>query len=231
MKAAVLATAALLAPVSAGAQALRCAVPSGIDRPRPDRASPDQPRRVLPVAGYKLALTWSPQYCRSREGGFQCGEGNRFGFTLHGLWPDGPGREWPEYCAPAALLPDSVVRANICATPSAQLLQHEWAKHGTCMRGYGPVSYFARATGLYGKLRYPDMDALSRRRLKAGRLAAEMVRLNPGLAAEAIAVTTTRDGWLDEIWLCLDRRFRYVRCRPGTGVTPGSDIRIWRGRR
>jgi ribonuclease T2 len=34
------------------------------------------------------------------------------------------------------------------------------------------------------------------------------------------------------LWLCLDQRFRYIRCRPGSGgVTPGSDLQIWRGHR
>ena len=232
MKAALLGAVALLAPAVASGQALNCTVPARIERPRLDRASADQPRRVLPVGGYKLALTWNPQYCRSRAAreSFQCGTGTRFGFTLHGLWPDGPERQWPQYCRPAAVLPDAIVRANICATPSAQLLQHEWTKHGTCMPGYSPTGYFARATGLYARLRYPDMDALSRRRLKAGQFATEFARVNPGLPATAIGVIATRNGWLDELWLCLDRRFRYVRCRPGTGVTPGSDIQIWRGR-
>lgn len=222
----------MLVPAAAHAQAPACTVPTPIERPHPDRATLDQPQRLLPVGGYTLALTWSPQYCRGhREEAFQCGA-ERFGFTLHGLWPDGMGAQWPQYCRPAALLPDQVIRAHLCATPSAQLMQHEWAKHGTCMSGYRPASYFARSIGLYGKLRFPDMDALSRQPLRAGGLARTLAQLNPGLPADAIRVTTTRDGWLDELWLCLDRRFRYTRCRPGSGgATPGSDLHIWRGRR
>ena len=226
-------TAMLLAPAVAQAQAPSCTVPATIERPRPDLATAEQPRRLLPIGGYTLALTWSPQFCRGRQDvSFQCGGGTRFGFTLHGLWPDGEGRDWPQYCRPTALLPEPVIRAHLCATPSAQLMQHEWAKHGTCMAGYRPAGYFARSTGLFGKLRFPDMDALSRRPLKAGGLARVLARLNPGLPANAVRVTATRDGWLDELWLCLDRRFRYTRCRPGSGgVTPGSDLQIWRGRR
>ena len=228
----VVAVSLLLSPASVGAQALRCAAPTTIERPHVDRATPDQPRRLLPIGGYTLALTWSPQFCRTHgRDGFQCGGGNRFGFTLHGLWPDGQGRDWPQYCRPAALLAPPVIRGNLCATPSAQLLQHEWAKHGTCMAGYTPAAYIARSTGLYGRLRYPDLDALSRAPLTAGKLAREIARVNPGLPANAIRVTTTRDGWLDELWLCLDRRFRYERCRVGSGgVTPGSDLQVWRGR-
>lgn len=233
MRALALALAAVLAPTAAGAQALQCAVPDGVERPHLDRATADQPRRLLPIGGYTLALAWSPQFCRSsHDPSFQCGGSNRFGFTLHGLWPDGVGHDWPQYCRAAPLLPDAVVRANLCATPSAQLLQHEWAKHGTCLSGLRPADYFRRSTALYARLRYPDLDALSRANLKAGKLARAIAAVNPGLAANAIRVTATRDGWLDELWLCLDRRFRYVRCRAGSGgVTADSDLRIWRGHR
>ena len=223
-----------LVPAVAQAQAPNCSIPATIERPHPDLASADQPQRLLPIGGYTLALTWSPQFCRNRHDGndVQCGGGSRFGFTLHGLWPDGEGRDWPQYCHATALLPEPVIRAHLCATPSAQLMQHEWAKHGTCMAGYQPASYFARSTGLYGKLRFPDMDVLSRAPLRAGGLARVLARLNPGLPANAVRVTATRDGWLDELWLCLDRRFRYTRCRAGSGgVTPGSDLQVWRGRR
>ncbi|WP_419809274.1 ribonuclease T2 [Sphingomonas sp.] len=221
-------------PGVAEAQAYRCSVPAGVERPHADVASADQPQRLLPIGGYTLALTWAPEFCRRapRNARFQCGAGNRFGFTLHGLWPDGVGREWPQYCRSTALLPPRVIRANLCATPSAQLLQHEWAKHGTCMPGQTPATYFARSTGLYGRLRYPDMDALSRGRVTAGSLATALAAANPGLPAAAVRVTTTRQGWLDELWLCLDQRFRYERCHAdGGGVAATSTVKIWRGRR
>ncbi len=223
-------------PTIAQAQALQCSAPARIERPRPDGPSASQPRRVLPIGGYTLALTWSPRYCREHRGEpgarFQCGGGNRFGFTLHGLWPDGLGKDWPQYCRAAALLPRPVIRANLCATPSAQLLQHEWAKHGTCMTGYTPQRYLGRSTGLYGALRFPDMDALSRAPLTAGAFARAMAAVNPTLRAEAVRVTTDRRGWLDELWLCLDTRFRYARCRADSGGVPaGATVRIWRGGR
>ncbi|HEX8553770.1 MAG TPA: ribonuclease T [Sphingomonas sp.] len=228
--------AAFTLPGIAHAQALRCAVPTGPQRVRPDLASASQPKRVVPIGGYTLALTWNPQYCRGkardRSAAFQCGEGNSFGFTLHGLWPDGEGKEWPQYCRTTGLIPQPVIRGALCATPSAQLLQHEWAKHGTCMAGESPASYFRRATGLYGRVRYPDMDRLSRGMLTAGRLAKAIADANPGLSPQMMRITTSRGGWLDELWLCLDRRFRYARCPAHQGgVAPSTPIKVWRGRR
>lgn len=221
------------APAAAEAQSYRCAIPGGISRPRPDLPSASTPKRVLPIGGYTLALTWAPQYCHEhshdRSARFECGSGNRFGFTLHGLWPDGEGKDWPQYCAATGILPLATIRRNLCATPSAQLIQHEWAKHGSCM-GTTPAAYFQRSTGLYAKLRYPDMDALSRRPLTAAGLANEVSRANPGLPANAIRVTATKTGWLDELWLCLDKQFGYGRCAANSGGLKGDDpVKVWRG--
>ena len=228
-----LALVALALPGAASAQALQCAVSAAPIRVRPDLPSAREPSRNLPIGSYTLAISWSPQYCREHardaSARFQCGGGNRFGFTLHGLWPDGIGREWPQYCRRTTLLPDRLIRGMLCTTPSAQLLQHEWAKHGTCMP-VRPEQYFARSRELYAALRYPDMNALSRGPLTAGRLATAVARVNPGIRADMMRITATRQGWLDEIWLCLDKSFRYARCAPHAGgVDPGAAIRIWRG--
>nr|WP_176498385.1 ribonuclease T [Sphingomonas sp. HMP6] len=231
-----IAGAALIAlPGVAAAQSYQCTVPSTVPTPRPDLASASQPQRVRPITGYTLALTWAPQYChnnaRDASARFQCQSSNRFGFTLHGLWPDGVGKEWPQYCAATPLLPPAVIKRNLCATPSAQLLQHEWAKHGTCMQTT-PTDYFARSTGLYGKLRYPDMNALSRKPLNAGQFAAAFAASNPGVPANAVRVTANRKGWLDELWLCLDKTFAYARCEANSGgLAANASLKIWRGRR
>ena len=232
-----LAFAALVAaPSVASAQALRCTIPGSIATPHPDVPSAREPRRVLPIGSYTLAITWSPQFCYGKQGraagDVQCGGANRFGFTLHGLWPDGEGKTWPQYCAPAPILSQPEIRKNLCATPSAQLLQHEYAKHGTCM-GVPPAQYFARSTSLYAKLRYPDMDALSRRgSLTAGAFAAAFARANPGMSPRMLRVTATKSGWLDEVWLCLDTRFRRTICPAHQGGLPASaPLRIWRGGR
>ena len=231
-----IALAATLAPLPALAQAYQCAIPTRLPALRPDLPDAKQPKRLLPIGGYTLAISWSPEYCRGHAGeagsAFQCGGGNRFGFVLHGLWPDGEGKDWPQYCAPTSLLPEPVVRGALCATPSPQLLQHEWAKHGTCMPGLQPADYFRRSNAMYRKLHFPPMDMLSRRPLTAGRLAAAFARENPGMPARGMRVTTSKNGWLDEVWICLDKRFRYRPCPAHQGgVTTTTRVKVWRGAR
>lgn len=226
-----------LAPGAASAQAYSCAIPNAsLLTVRPDVASEKEPQRLLPIGHYTLAISWSPQYCRKPDAQsrsrFQCGGDSRFGFVLHGLWPDGVGKEWPQYCQATPLLSEKTLRANMCATPSAQLQQHEWSKHGTCMPGETPESYFRRSTSLFGRLRYPNMVALSRQPLSAGKLASAIARVNPGMSADMMRITTDRQGWLDEVWLCIDKSFRYARCPAHQGgVKTKAKVKIWRGRR
>lgn len=226
---------ALLAPLPVLAQALQCAVPSRLPEWRPEGPTEREPRRLIKTASYTLAVSWSPAFCRTRgdspNARFQCDSENRFGFVLHGLWPDGASKEWPQYCRAAPALSANVIRQNLCATPSAQLIQHEWAKHGTCMSAT-PEAYFSRSRALFDRLRFPDMRALSRRRgLTAGQVASAVARLNPGMTARSMRVTADKQGWLDELWICLDLKFRPVACPAHQGgLTPGKRIKIWRGR-
>ncbi|HEU4652097.1 MAG TPA: ribonuclease T, partial [Croceibacterium sp.] len=91
--AATLAALALL-PATAHAQAYQCHMPQGpVGVPAVPR---DGPVRQAPVTGYTLALTWSPEFCRTRAAAAvndrQCsGRFGRFGFVVHGLWPEGRG--------------------------------------------------------------------------------------------------------------------------------------------
>ena len=212
-----------LAPAAAWAQAQSCQVPAELPRPRPVLPRADEVRANVAVTGYTLALSWSPQYCRGRNDDTQCsGRVGRFGFILHGLWPEGSGRQWPQYCRPAQLLPPAVVRDNLCVTPSAQLMQHEWAKHGTCMTGEADA-YFRSARALYQQLTWPDMARLARSgRTHAGALVTAFTRSNPGLKPEMVRVRTGRGGWLTEVWICLDRRLAWTRCPAGKGGVPGT---------
>ncbi|MEK7342914.1 MAG: ribonuclease T2 [Pseudomonadota bacterium] len=221
MRKALVTLAMLMAPGVALAQANQCRLPSVIPRPHVEGPTADEPKRVLPIGYYTLAVSWTPQYCKTARGGardaFQCGSGNRFGFTLHGLWPDGYGKEWPQYCKPAGVLPRRIVRDHLCATPSVQLIQHEWVKHGTCMPTT-PTKFFALSRRLYHALRYPDMAALARREvISAQDFRQAFAAANKGMVADGLRLNLTREGALSEVWVCMDKRYRYIACPPQQG--------------
>ena len=191
--------------------------------------------RRTPVDGYVLAISWSREFCRGREQDpsmrYQCsGEIGDFGFVLHGLWPEAKGPNYPQYCRSVGVLPRKVVADNICMTPSVQLLQHEWAKHGTCM-AKKPETYFGAAKLLFGAIEFPDMDRLSRQPLNAKRLAEVFAENNAGLPANAIRVKTNDRGWLQEVRICLGKDLKPRRCPAFVqGAPDKAEIKVWRGR-
>jgi ribonuclease T2 len=229
-----LALAVLLSTTAVSAAEISCTLPASIEPIHAEDPGGRNEQRVLPIASYTLALSWSPQFCRGQGGkaSFQCTSGNRFGMTLHGLWPDGAGTTWPQYCKPVDLLSEAQLRKNLCVTPSAQLNQHEWAKHGSCM-GVTPRQYFDQSHVLYQALTMPDFDRLSRNRnLTVGDFKDAFARANRGrVPVNAIRVTVTGGRWLDELWLCLDTRYKFTRCKPAQdgGVPNSRRLQIWRG--
>lgn len=219
-------------PTVASAREIACLIPDALPKPRIE-TPPLSDVNHAPATGYVLALSWSPQFCRDRSGmaehAPQCGGSSRFGFILHGLWPDGDGRADPAWCRPVRNPIDrNLVRRNFCMTPSADLQQHEWAKHGSCMSAT-PEAYFKASSILYGALKWPDMDALSRARPNVAAFKAAFARANPGVLPSAIAVQTTSGGWLKSVNLCLAMDFRTRACPRGDGgAPPRTALKIWR---
>lgn len=216
------------------AQSWQCRAPKSLPRPSLELPEPGQVRRT-PVDGYVLAISWSREYCRGREQDpsmrYQCsGEIGDFGFVLHGLWPEAKGPNYPQYCRSVGVLPRKVVADNICMTPSVQLLQHEWAKHGTCM-AKKPETYFGAAKLLFGAIEFPDMDRLSRQPLNAKGLAEVFAENNAGLPANAVRVKTNDRGWLQEVRICLGKDLKPRRCPAFVqGAPDKAEIKVWRGR-
>jgi ribonuclease T2 len=223
-----------LLPALALAQAYQCAPPARFEAVRPIR--PDGPVIHAPVARYTLALSWSPEFCRSQRGqgahnAVQCGGTNgRFGFVLHGLWPESNSGPAPQWCALTPRPSPQLLRQNICMTPASSLLEHEWAKHGSCM-AKTPEGYFRVAGILWKALRWPDMDRPSRQRdLTAGDLRRAFAAANRGWKPEAVGIFTGSHGWLRELKLCYGRDFMPQTCpRRSFGAPDNARLKIWRG--
>ena len=221
-----------LLPTPALAQAYQCVLPARIGPVRAIR--PDGPAVRAVISHYTLALSWSPEFCRgsrAAENALQCGGSvGRFGFILHGLWPESNSGPTPQWCALAQPPSPQLLRQNICMTPAPQLLAHEWAKHGSCM-AKTPEGYFKVAGILWHSLRYPDMAQLSRRPgLTAGELRRAFVAANRGWTTEAVGITTGSRGWLRELKLCYGRDFMPRACPRGSfGAPNNAQLKIWRG--
>ena len=222
-----------LAPAGvAQAQAYQCAIPRGqITLPR---VTPDGPRREMAITGYTLALSWSPEFCRTREdrprNARQCsGTAGSFGLIVHGLWPEGRA-SYPQWCEVRRQPSQAELRRSLCMTPDAALLAHEWAKHGSCMTR-DPDVYLRVSRLLWRSLRLPDYDALSRRQgLTAGDVRRAFADANAAFEPDMVGLVLNERGWLREMRLCYGRDFMPARCdRRRLGPENDASVRIWRG--
>ncbi|MCC7394808.1 MAG: ribonuclease T [Sphingomonadaceae bacterium] len=196
-----------------------CGLPADFAMPHAENPSAGQVRRRT-IGGYTLALSWSPGVCARANRGdgdapdaMQCGaDAPSFGFVLHGLWPEGTApRDWPQYCAPAPVIDRATIRRHLCMTPDPQLLQHEWERHGACMRD-NAADYFDTAAALYQRVHMPDMTRLIADGGDVAGLKRAFVTANPQLPTAAIAVSASRNGWLSEVQICLDTQMQYSPC-------------------
>ncbi len=167
---------------------------------------------------YVLALSWSPTFCEGRGGrseSEQCGT-RRFGFVVHGLWPQYRQGGWPERCAVAGGLPRDVVESMLPLMPSRRLIEHEWRTHGTC-DGTAPEAYFAKARAVRARVTIPEPFRAPEAPVTVSAVAVEraFIAVNPGLTADSLVVTC-RGRFVAEVRVCLDRDLSFAAC--GTGL-------------
>jgi ribonuclease T2 len=216
-------------PLPAMAQSYSCVPPARIAvQPAP---RPDGPARRTAIAGYTLAVSWSPEFCRSGRdpASLQCsGRGGQFGFILHGLWPESRSGPAPQWCATSPRPTPEQLRGSLCMTPAPHLLEHEWARHGSCM-ARTPAAYFATEARLWAGLRWPDANRLSRQEgLTAGDLRRAIARTNPAWRPEQIGLLMARGGWLRELRLCYSRTLTPIACPRGLiGPADTAPLKIW----
>lgn len=185
---------------------------------RADKATKPRPKGQTPgnFDFYVLSLSWSPTYCDSDAGQgnrVQCGTGKRFGWVVHGLWPQNE-RGYPQDCESTEgdRVPDSIAREIMDIMPGMGLIGHQWRKHGTCS-GLFMADYFALVRQAYDTIRIPPQVSSVRQPLQISPAALEQafIRSNPGLAGSAVAVTCDSQR-VDEVRICLDTTLAFRAC-------------------
>jgi len=167
---------------------------------------------------YVLSLSWSPQHCAevSRPSDdSQCGRGRRYGFVVHGLWPQYEDGSYPERCSTTERLPRSVVADALEMMPSADLVRHEWWTHGACS-GMSAAAYFERVQQAFRRIHVPDRYDEPERafRVTAQDVREAFVAVNRTLPDGAIAVRCAGH-FLAEVRICLSSDLAPRRCGPG----------------
>jgi ribonuclease T2 len=204
-----------------------CAVPPSVI-PAPSEMPPaSEIHTDIPTAAYLLALYWSPEACRAgipeSNKIIQC-QTNSFGFTVHGLWPNGPGKVHPRYCKPSPPMSAATVLTNLCMTPSPWLLQHEWQAHGTCQWDT-PEAYFKKAREVREGLKVPDLKPGPDGTLTGAQIRAAFLKRNRGMTPEGLNVRV-KEGRLTEVWVCMDLDFKLDACRGGNGAADDAVVTV-----
>ncbi|GAC1671786.1 MAG: ribonuclease T2 [Steroidobacteraceae bacterium] len=165
-------------------------------------------------AYYLLSLSWSPAFCLSSPGAAECSGPRRFGFIVHGLWPQYE-RGWPEHCDVHREVPDDVVRGMADLMPAPALVHHEWAAHGTCS-GLEPAEFFALVRRAYANVVIPQELSIPAQGIEQSpaAVAGAFLRANPRAAAQSVVVTCSGQNSprLREVRICLDRELTPRSC-------------------
>jgi ribonuclease T2 len=145
---------------------------------------------------YTMVLSWSPTHCATSDRGrdeTQCSrdDGARFGFVLHGMWPqyeDG----YPERCFTRfkPYVSDQVISSVADIMPSKGLVIHEYREHGTCS-GMRPEPYFAFAKRAFTSINIPQRyrNPLETQVVSARDVIGDFLHANPQLRPDMVEVT------------------------------------------
>lgn len=175
---------------------------------------------------YLLSLSWSPTYCLTHPSDRAQCAGKGYGFVLHGLWPQYDSGGYPRDCANTPLTADAEALGETLY-PSAKLVEHEWAEHGTCS-GVDAMTYFRTADRATGVIRIPEVFEAPRTTslMSSEQITSAFRAANPALSEDGLTVICSRDQ-LSEVRICLNRALAVRPCgRAVRSSCPLGPVRI-----
>ena len=165
---------------------------------------------------YLLSLSWSPAFCLRSPDAAECNGPRRYGFIVHGLWPQNE-RGWPKHCGGDTRVPDEVVDSVSDLMPARGLVFHEWSAHGTCS-GLAPADFFRLVRRARDSLRIPANLAAPTAAVKqsAASVVNAFMLANPRLPDGSVVVTCSGqdEPRLTEVHVCFDRDLGPRACAP-----------------
>jgi ribonuclease T2 len=160
---------------------------------------------------YTMVMSWSPTHCVSAQEGRdeeQCAreDGLRYGFVLHGLWPQYE-KGFPEACpiGKKPFVPSPVINDMLDIMPSRGLVIHEFRLHGTCS-GLDPEKYYALSRRLFKGVRIPERfkNPFEMQFMSPQDVENEFMRANTWLRPDMMAITCGGPGnRLRDVRICL----------------------------
>jgi ribonuclease T2 len=180
--------------------------------------------KATPFDYYVLSLSWSPQHCaETKDTSIQCAGGRRYGFVVHGLWPNALSGKHPANCAGPAYDPSFATPELLKVMPSPTLIQHEWTKHGPCS-GLAPTAYFDTVLKAWGMVKIPTEFGGPDHNITTTPVAVRkaFATANPTFGTEGFSVAD-KGKYLQEVRACLTPALQPRAC-PDKGDTSTRQI-------
>ena len=179
---------------------------------------------------YLLVLSYAPDFCDQAQGNkdpLECGTGRHIGFIVHGLWPQGETSRGPENCTPASPVSQAIVQATLQYIPTASLIQHEWAAHGTCS-GLSADDYFAAIRKARDSVTLPaDLNQPSQKlQLSPAQVESEVAAANPSFPRTVFRTSCYQDGELQEVRICLNQDLSPRACGSSAGECTAANVTL-----
>lgn len=168
---------------------------------------------------YVLSLSWTPNWCAEegdRRRDARCAPGARFGWGLHGLWPQNE-KGYPSHCRSPQRDPSRAETAAMGEIMgSSGLAWHQWRKHGRCS-GLSAPAYFETSTRAFERVTLPKIfTELDRSVTLPAKVVEEaFLEANPGLRRDMVTVTCKARG-IQEVRICLTKDLEPRRCGADT---------------
>lgn len=158
---------------------------------------------------YLMNLSWSPEFCAIQGTSPECKA--HPGFILHGLWPQNNDGTYPVFCSDEPGPADP--QQDLDITPDLGLLQHEWAKHGTCS-GVGPQRFFAMEHTAFHSLRIPSQiaDLHQEISMTPDRILGLFAAANPDFPANSILLSCGHNQ-LTAVEVCFSKDLKPIACQ------------------
>jgi ribonuclease T2 len=180
-------------------------------------------------AYFMLVLSYAPDFCDQRsvdKDPRECGVGEKVGFVVHGLWPQGETTKGPENCGGPTKIPQSTITAMLKYFPTEKLIQHEWTTHGTCS-GLDMDAYFAAVKKARDAVEIPDSLTPTRETsMKPADVDAEMASANPTYPKTAFRSSCYPDKELQEVRVCLAKDLTPRACGTSAGKCSIANVTL-----
>ena len=177
---------------------------------------------------YQFTLSWAPEFCATQSGNrssSECDPKKHYGLVVHGLWPQNDDGSWPSDCTSASPVSNEIVREMLPIMPARGLIQHEWAKHGTCS-GLAVQDYFSRVQQLYKQVKVPQQFQQPKQEIDIDPRKIEQSFTDSNSAPQGAFRVSCKNGALVEIDACFTKDFQYRACGKSSSVCNIPHIKV-----